>query len=143
MFSRSYSLLRQRISTTSRHPGTAGSASAISPARKMTGSVGRSCRYFRITSGPSRSTSHTTSVPADHNALRIISDSLQQIPVAYADEVENRVEPQLRDLMAGALCHQWLGVERDTQAGGGEHGQIVGPVSDGDRLLQRDVFLGR
>src|SRR5882724_11829420 len=43
--------------------------------------------------------------------------------------------------MSCALGDERLGVEGDAEAGGGEHGEIISAVADGDRLLERDVFL--
>ena len=43
--------------------------------------------------------------------------------------------------MVGALADERLGAEGDAHSGEVEHGQIVGPVADGNDLLKRDFFL--
>jgi hypothetical protein len=52
-----------RSLTAIRHPGIAGSASAVSPRRKITGRSGSLALYNLMTSSLNKSTSHTTSVP--------------------------------------------------------------------------------
>ena len=44
--------------------------------------------------------------------------------------------------MLGALSDERLGMEGDSQAGGGEHRKIICAIAHGDGLLQRNVFLG-
>lgn len=43
--------------------------------------------------------------------------------------------------LAGILLDLGLGVEGDTQSGNGEHGQVVCSVTNGNGLLQADLFL--
>ena len=44
--------------------------------------------------------------------------------------------------MGGVFLDQRLGAEGDAQAGGAQHGQVVGAVAHGDHLLQVDAFSG-
>lgn len=59
------------------------------------------------------------------------------LPLANPDQVEQPIQPHVRDGAAGALAHDGLGVEGDAQPGRAQHGQVVGAVAHGDCLLQR------
>ena len=45
--------------------------------------------------------------------------------------------------MAGGAAHHGLGVVGDAEAGGAEHGQVVGAVANGDGLRQPNALLFR
>src|ERR1700759_1379367 len=57
----------------------------------------------------------------------------------YAEQVEDRVQVRDVDRGVGRVTDDRLRVERDAEARGADHAQVVGPVADGDGLRQGDA----
>ena len=60
-----------------------------------------------------------------------------------AEQEQDRVEMGNAHRGVRRAPHGWLGVERDAEAGRGDHVQVVGTVADGDRLAEPDPGLRR
>src|SRR5262249_30469521 len=57
----------------------------------------------------------------------------------HTEQVEHGVQVGHGDRGVGRVPHDLLGIERDAQAGGGDHVEVVGAVPDRDRLAKRNT----
>ena len=60
-----------------------------------------------------------------------------------AEQVQDRIEVRDVERGVGGVLDHGLGVERDAEAGRGDHAEVVGAVADGDGLRQRDARRAR
>ena len=65
------------------------------------------------------------------------------IAVADTEQVEDTIEAKGRNRLLGVRAHHWFGTEGDAETGEGEHGQIIGAITDGDHLLENEPFARR
>ena len=68
------------------------------------------------------------------------STLLAEIAVLEAEEVEHAVDADGVEALLGVGHHAWLSVERYTESGLAEHGQVVCSVAHGDGLCEIHLF---
>src|SRR5262249_14747671 len=66
--------------------------------------------------------------------------SLVEVPVAYAKQIENSIQPEMRHRVPSALTHQRLGMKSDAHAGDVQHGKIICAIAYSNRLIERNVL---